>query len=296
MEAQRYSNPSQYLRQFNNQKRKVDIKTLLYLESSIKAQDPRRVKKYHEIVLEQMKESLKEVERIGDYNGDEVLQREYVAGFEMMVQVFDKDFRKAEELRDSMDESFEHLQRYYATITGAEDLMYEASYKMEAAEDHFSNTHYLEFERDQEIVDRFNNLDEATLHSRDMSLAFFRVEYEVQTLMDHINGQEMDSIEADIVRVKEAIGLSQTDLAEYADFEGEDDLIRELEDYLADILEEVNYNLIPLAEKLQNRYLDEKDYESAQKDLQRFVDRHEGRVEDFYETRADFIEEYLPED
>ncbi len=296
MEAQRYRNPSQYLRQFNNQKRKADIKTLMYLEASLKAEDPRRVKKYQEIVLEQMKDSKRELERIGAYKGDDVLQREYVAGFEMLVKVFEKDFKRAEDLRDSMDDSYDNLKQYYALVTEAEDHMYEASYKIEAAEDHFINTNYLDFERDQEIVNRFDMIDEASLHSRDMTLAFFRVEYKVQKMMDHIKDDELDSLEADIVSIKEAIGQSGEDLKEYSDFEGEDDLIEELEDYLGDMLEEVNFNLIPLVEQLQNKYLDEKDYQNAQKDLQRFVDRHEGRVEDFYETRADFIAEYLPED
>ena len=296
VEAQRYRNPSQYLRQFNNQKRKADIKTLLYLEASLKNEDPRRVTRYLEIVTEQMKESKKEVERIGSYKDDVILQREYVAGFELMVAVFEKDFRKVESLRDSAYDSFENLQEYYAQVTAAEDLMYEASYKMEAAEDHFINANYLEFERDQELVQRFDDLDEASLHSRDMTIAFFRVEYQVQQMMDHIKGQELDSIESDIIDIKEAINISGKEVKEYSDFEGEDWLIKELEDYLEDMLEEVNFNLIPLAEKLQNRYLGEKEYANTQKDLERFVDRHEGRVEDFYETREDFVWAYLPED
>lgn len=296
IEAQRYRNPSQYLRQFNNHKRKADIKTLLYLEANLKAEDPRRVQKYQEIVLSQLKDSKKELARIGPYQEDDVLQREYVSGFEMMIDAFDKDFRRAGALGDSMNDSYESLKRYYSAMTEAEDHLYEASYKIDAAEDHFINTYYLEFERDQEIIDRFNKLDEATLHSRDMTLAFFRVEYQVQAMMDHINNKELDSIQDDIIDIKEAIGLSGGELKEYAEFEGEDDLIEELEDYLGDMLEEVNFNLIPLSEQLQNRYLDEKDYQSTQKDLQRFVDRHKGRVEDFYETRADFIEEYIPEE
>ena len=295
-EAQRYRNPSQYLRQFNNQKRKADIKTLLYLESSIKGEDPRRIQKYHEIVLEQMKEAKKEVERIGAYKGDDVLQREYVAGFEMLIAVFDKEFRKAEDLRDSMYDSYDMLKRYYAEVTGAEDIMYEAFYKIEAAEDHFAKTNFLEFERDPEIVLRFDELDIATLHSRDMTLAFFRVEYPVSVLIDNIKAKDFDSIETNIADINNAIDLSVEDVKKYADFEGEDWLIKELEDYIGDMKEEVNFNLVPIAEELQNRFLDEKDYNSAVKDLDRFVDRHEGRVQDFFDTREDFIYAYLPEE
>ena len=296
MEAQRYRNPSQYLRQFNNQKRKADIKTLLYLEASIKDEDPRRVAKYHEIVLDQMKESKKEVQRIGAYNGDDILQREYVAGFDILINVFDKDFRKAEEMRDSMYDSFQHLEKYYAQVTGAEDIMYDAFYKIEAAEDHFIKTNFIEFERDQEIVLRYDELDIATLHSRDMTLAFFRVEYQVSTLMDDIKAKDFDSIQSSIGKINRAIEVTVEELKEYAEFDGEDWLIEELEDYIGDMKEEVNFNLVPIAEQLQNRFLDEKDYNSAVKDLDRFVSRHEGRVEDFFETRDDFVYAYLPEE
>lgn len=297
-EAQRYRNPMQYLRQFNNQKRKVDIKTLLYLESSLKGEDPRRVEKYHEIVLDQMKESKREVERLGDYDGSDLLQREYIAGFEMLVTVFEKDFLKAEQLRDSMYESFANLEKYYELVTEAEDHMYEAFFKIEAAEDYFVKTHYLEFERDQEIVERYNDLDLATLHTRDMTIAFFRIEYKVQVLIDDIEAKDFDSIEDDIVNINAAIDESGRQIKKIDEdgFEGEEYLIAELEDYIGDMKEEVNFNLVPLAEQLQNRYLNEKDYDSAQRDLERFVDRHKGRVEDFYDTREDYIYDYLPEE
>jgi hypothetical protein len=296
VEAQRSRNPSQYLREFNNQKRKADIKTLLYLEASIKGEDPRRVQKYHEIVLEQMKESKKEVERIGPYGDDEILQREYVAGFEMLVTAFEKEFRKAEVLRDSMFNSFDMLKKYYTQVTEAEDMMYEAFYKITAAEDYFIKTNYLEFERDQKILERFDNLDIASLHARDMTIVFFRVEYSVERLIEHINAGVYDSIENDISDLNRAIDKSVEEFEDFSDFDGEDDLIEELQDYIADMKEEINFNLVPVAEKMQNRFLDEKEYNAAQRELQRFVDRHQGRVEDFYETRADFIEEYLPEE
>lgn len=296
MEAQRYRNPGQYLRQFNNQKRKADIKGLLYLEASLKGADARRTQKYQEIVLEQLQESKRDIERLPPYEDDDLLKREYVAAFDMLIKAYDKGFRKAEDLRDSMYESYDHLKHYYEVVTAAEDEMYEASYKIEAAEDHFIKSYYLDFERDEEIIQRYIMLDEATLHSRDMTLAFFRVEAQVQKMLNHIEADELDSIEGDISEIRKALELSANEVEEYSDFEGEDDLLEEMTDYIEEMKEEVNFNLIPLAEKLQNRFLGEKEYENTQKELQRFIDRQEDRVEDFYEARADFIEEYIPED
>ena len=295
VDAQRYRNPQQYLREFNNEKRKIDMKSLLYLQASLKGSEPRRIERYHEMVLEQMRESRRDLERVGPYEDYEVLKREYIKGLDMLIEAYERDFGIAEKLRENKYKSYEDLKKYYDAVTAAEDKMYEAVYKLEKAEDHFAKTYYIEFERDPEIVQEYIMLDEATLYSRDMTLSFFRVEQEVQEFLSAVKEDKHDSLGIQVGEIQKAIKESEQEVAQYADFDGEDDLYQEVLGYLEEMKEEVHENLRPVAEQLANQFLDEDEYEDAQKQLQHFINRHSGRVEDFYETRNELIEEYLPE-
>lgn len=295
-QAQRYKNPQQYFREFSNQQRKINKKNLMYLKASLKGEDERRLARYREMVVEQLKESKTEIERLGPYEDYEILQREYVDGLTVFIDAYENDFGIAEELIKKRYDSYEDLKRYYDTVYMAEGKMLEASYKLEAAEDHFAKMHFFNIERDAEVEEEYARLDEVTLYTRDMTLSFFRVEAEVRDYLGVISRGHTDSLDQILIDMREAIKESKTEVAEYADFEGEDDLYEETLFYLEEMSNELNDNLRPLAAKLENQFLDEKEYNSAQRDLERFIKRHDILVDDFFETKRDLIEEYLPED
>lgn len=295
-EAQRYRNPEQYLREFTNQNRKINKKNLMYLEASLKGKEERRLVRYREMVVEQLKESRQELERVGPYEDYEILQREYVDALTIFIDAYENDFGIAEELIKNRYNSYKDLQKYYEAVYEAEDKMLKASYKMEAAEDHFANTHFFNIERDQEVIEQYAKLDEVTLYTRDMTLCFFRVDAEVREYLGVTSRGNTDSLDQILLDMREAIKTSSEEVAEYSDFEGEDDLYKETLYYLEEIKEEMNETLQPLSRQLQNEFLDEGEYRDTQKDLEKFVSRHEDLVEEFFEVKRDLIEDYLPED
>ncbi len=293
--AQRYRNPDQYLRQFTNQNRKIGIKNLLYLTATLKDADERRIAKYREIVLEQLKDSKREIERTGNYEDYEILKREYVKALEQYIGVFEKEFGAADTLLARRYDSYQDLQNYYDAVTAAEAKMLEASYRMEEAEDHFAKTYYFTVERDEELEEQYRLLDEVTLYSRDMTLAFFRTEQGVQKWLRAVEAEERDSLPQIVTEIRKYIKQSRSEVEEYADFEGEDDLYKEVKHYLDEMQDAVNQDLQPLSEQLKNKFLDEKEYRDAQRDLERFVNWHSRIVEDFFETKRELIEDYLPD-
>ncbi len=295
-QAQRYRNPDQYLRAFTNENRKISKKNFLYLAASLKGKDERRVQRYREMVLEQLKDSRKEVARIGTYDDYEILQREYMDGLALFIDAFENDFGIADSLTANRYRSYDDLKKYFDAVTKAEGEMLDAIYKMEKAEEHFAKMNYITITRDEEMERQYELLDEVTLYSRDMTLSLFRVEQSVRDFLKALNEETPDSLLHKVSDIRMAISTSEDEIAEYADFEGEDDLYYEVAGYLQDVQEEVEVNLGPIAEKLENEYLPEDEYQDAQDDLQDFVERHEDRLLDYFEARADLIEDYLPED
>ncbi len=296
VDAQKYKNPQQYLREFSNQNRKINKKNLLYLKASLKGMDERRVARYREMMVEQLKESKTAIERLGPYKDYDILKREYVDGLTIFIEAYEKDFGIAEELIKKRYDSYEDLKKYYEAVYKAEGEMMKATFKLEAAEDHFAKTHFFTLERDEEIQEEYAQLDEVTLYTRDMTLSFFRVEAEVREYLGVIGRSNMDSLDAILVDMRDAIIESKREIAEYAEFDGKDDLYEETLFYLTEMEAEMRDNLKPLAAQLENEFLDERDYRDAQRDLDKFVKRHQVLVEDFFETKRELIEEYLPED
>lgn len=295
-EAQRYRNPQQYLREFSNEHRKINIKNQLYLEANLKGEDERRVEKYRELVTEQLKESRRDLERVGTYEDYEILKREYLDGLTLFIDAYEKDYGKVATLRDSAYESYKNLMAYYDALTEAENKMLEANYKLEKAEDHFAKSYYVEVRRDEEVQEKYDRLDEVTVYVRDMSKALFRVEQHVQRLLTAVENDDMDTLGFMLTDMRNAIRESQKSISDYENFEGEDDLYEEVRYYLEEVTDEINETLRPAVDVLQNRFADVDDVEDARRDIERFKSRHKDRMEDFHEAKMEVIEEYLPED
>lgn len=295
-EAQKYKKPEQYYREFQSQNRKISRKNLIYLEAVLKDEDERKIAKYREMMVDQLKDSRQELSRIGDYDGYDILQREYMTALDMYIDAFEKEFGVAEELTAKRYDSYEDLKAYFDAVTKAEGEMLDASYKIEKAEDHFAKMHFFTIERDEEMDEQFRLLDEATLYTRDMTLSFFRVEQHSKRFLIAIKEDNTDSLSYILTDMQKDIRVSKQELAEYEEFEGNNSLIKYLNWYLDEMTIEAEENLRPLAEQLKNDYLDDKDYKKAQKELEKFIARHNDNLEEFFAIKNDLILDYLPED
>ncbi|AEV33774.1 hypothetical protein Oweho_2814 [Owenweeksia hongkongensis DSM 17368] len=295
-QAQRYKKPEQYFREFQTQKRKINKKNLMYLKASLRGDDERRVAKYREMMVDQLKDSKTELSRMGNYEGYDILQREFVDALTIYIDAYEKDFGIAEELTEHRYDSYEDLKKYYDAVTKAEGGMLDASYKMEKAEDHFAKMHFFTIDRDEEIEEEYRLLDEVTLYTRDMTLSFFRVEQHSKDFLFAINEGRTDTLDIILTEMQKDIRVSKAEIDEYADFDGEKELYKFTEYFLEEMNIEVTENLRPLADQLENKYLEDKDYKKAQKELERFVDRHNGYLDEFFETKSELILDYLPED
>lgn len=293
--AQKYKDPRQYYRVFANENRKIKRKNLMFFEASIKGEDERRVQKYREMVVEQLRESAKEIDRVGPYEDYEILKREYADALDLYIKAFDDQLGDAWALKDSMYNSWEHLNKYYDALEKAETSMLDAAYKIEEAEQHFTQKYYVDRRIDEETELTYERLDEITPHVRDMTIAFYRVHMQVEKFLMAIENQQRDTLGQMVTNIRRSIRTSQEEVADWADFE-EDDLFEETVDYMEDISEEIDEVLRPIAEAYSNEYLAEDEYEDAEDQLERFKGWYNDLVADWKETKTELVEDYLPED
>ncbi len=293
--AQRYRNPKSYIRQFENQKRKISIKNMRYLKSSLKNEDVRKVNKMREMVITQLRDSKKEIQKVGPYKDYDILQREFIKSMDIYLESFDGKFAISDSLRENMFRSYANLKKYYEAVEEAENVMLDAADRVDAAIDHFARTYYVTLIPDEELEEQNRMLDEVTLYARDMTLSFFRVQAEAKAFVADIVEGNNDSLRYRLVEMKKAIKTSTEEVQEYADFDGESGLYDELAYYLEEMENEINENLKPLAQKLEMSYLDEDEAKDVNKEYDRFLRRNEKYAEDFFDVRNAVILEYLPD-
>lgn len=293
--AQRGKNDARaYFKDFQSETRRISRKNYIYLEASVKGSDATRVERYREMVVEQLNESTKAIDRLSMYEGDDVLKREYMDALAMYVKAFGEQFKMADSLNAFKFNSFKDLMLYHTQLTDAEQNMIDASYKIKKAEEYFAKKYNVELRRDEETEEEYRILDEITLYARDMTEAFFRVDDQSQRFINVAARNHTDSLELIVNDMRVAIKTSEETIANYTDDLENDKLKRDVKFYLEDVKEELNVQMVPLAEKLDNPYMEEKEYKKAKKELENFIYQTNKYREDFFDARADLIEDYLP--
>lgn len=293
--AQRHKDPRSYYREFQSQSRRIQMKTMRYLEASVKGEEPRRVSKMREMVIEQLKDSKRELDRVGAYQGDEVLQREYLKGLDKFIKAFEKNFVEADKLVESANESFEDRMKYFEAQNEAEAEMIDALYIMEEAENYFAKTYDVDLRRDPEDKRRFDKLDLLSVYMRELSIPFYRVDAQIQSFIAAAEARKGDTLNDIVHDLRKATSESLDDLQDVPQFDGKEWLEDEVRNYLEEITEEMDETIQPLADQLSNNFLPEDEYEDAQEDLRRFKEWQADRVADFKQTKADIVERYLEE-
>lgn len=285
-----------YYREFQSQNRRLEMKKLRYLEAVVRGTDIRRITRYREMVVEQLSDSRNELSRVGGFEGDSTLWKEYMRAFDLYEQAFVEGFKDAEGLIKTRYANYDSLKAYYAILTEAEITMLDAAYVIEEAEKYFGKIHRVEVAVNEENRSKMNQLNVLSVHTREVGLAFYRVRAAVSGFIEATQSEEhaaTDTLMTLVREIQKSTALSRQDQKAMNEFE-EDDLSDFLSYYL-DEMEEVIEDLRELAGKLGNKFLEEDAYEEAQKELAKFVDWQEEELSDYRETQNALVDDFLEE-
>ncbi len=294
-EAQRYKDARSYYREFYSQTRRIQVKNMRYVEAVAKGSDERRIKKFREMVVDQLKDSKRELSRVGAYKDDDVLHREYMAGLDMYLDAYENLFGKAEELLANRYKSIENLEAYYELANKAEVKALDAGYKIEKAEDYFGKTYQVDLRRDTVMQQKMVKLDEMIVSNREVTLEYFRVEAELQRLFSAIDSNKTDNLSEIIGAIRQASRTARTrleDVEPLEDFEG----LKEQTMYFLDEVEgSIDEDLRPMAEVYEFKYKDQDDLADAREVMLSYKEFLKEMRTEFFAVREEMILDYLEE-
>jgi len=295
LEAQRFKDPRSYYREFSSQTRRIQTKNLRYVEAVAKGDDARIINKFRQMVVDQLMDSRKIIDRVGAYQDDEVLQREYLAGLDMYIEAYTVDFGAAEELTANRYKSLENLEAYFKAANEAEIKVLDAAYKIEKAEDYFGNKYQVDLRRDTVIAEKLLKLDEIIVSMREVTLEYFRVDAQLQKLFAAIAADSTDDLGLIISDLRKAVKTAEIELESKEPVRGFDDLHDQAYFFFDEVNAAIDKDLRPMAEVFQFKYKDQRDLEDAQGMLTQYQEFRDEMYAEFFEVRTELILDYLEE-
>lgn len=289
------ADPRTYYREFQSQSRRVMIKVMRYMEGTVRNEDPRRIIRYQEMVQEQLVESKRAIARIGAFNGDSLLRREFLRGLEMYQAAFSEEFSDASLIENKYN-SYEDLAKYYEAQNKSDLKLFDAAFIIEKAEDHFGKSYDVDLRRKPEDKELFDKLDLLSIYTQELTLAYFKTDAQLLHLIEAAEAGKADTLLNITKDLRYAISESKRDMQDLPEFDGKDWFEKEVEFYLNEITQALDQEIVPTAELLSNKFLPGDEYDDAMKDLEDIKEWQVDAREDFFKTLNEVVERYLPED
>lgn len=293
LQAQRYKDARSYYREFQSQNRRLGIKNMRYLEAVAQGSDERMVSKFREMVQEQLKETMRDLGRVGAYNDDDILWKEYMAALDMYVEAYSKDFGKAQELSPTKYESYENLKAYYEAASVAEIKILDANFKIEKAEDYFAKTYKVDLRRDTAARSRALRLDDITVYTRELALIYYRVDAHLLAIFKAVDENKTDTLSKVITDLRKDIRLAETEIVDVGEYDGYDDLVEFVLGYIEEVDQSIDEELRPAAEVIESKYQDQEDLADAKAAMEDYRAWHDEMSLEFFEVRKGLIEDVL---
>lgn len=289
LEAQRYKDARTYYREFQSQSRRLNIKNMRYLEAVAKGSDERMVAKFREMVLEQLKETKRDLGRVGAYNEDDVLWKEYMTAIDMYIEAYSTDFGKAQALSADKYTSYEKLKAYYEASSVAEVKLLDANFKIEKAEDFFAKTYKVDLRRDTAAINKALRLDDITMYTRDLALIYYRVDAHLLAIFKAVDVNRTDTLSKVITDLRKDIRIAQAEIEEVGDYKGDEDLVDFILGFIEEIDGSIDEELRPAAEILEARYQDQENLADAKDAMADYKAWHDDMALDFFAVREEMI-------
>jgi hypothetical protein len=293
MEAQRFKDARTYYREFQSQSRRLGIKNMRYLEAVAQGNNERQIAKFREMVLDQLKETKRDLSRVGPYKEDDVLWKEYMASIDMYIDAYDSDFGKAQALSAEKYTSYENLKAYFEAASVAEIKLIDANFKIEKAEDFFAKTYNVDLRRDTAARSRALRLDDITVYTRDLALIYYRVDAHILAIFKAVDENNTDTLSKVITDLRKDIRVAQAEIEEVGDFDGYDDLLEVVLGFIEEVDASIDEELRPITEVIEAKYQDQSDLSESKSDMDDYRAWHDDMALDFFEVRKELILDVL---
>ncbi len=224
--------PRTYYNRLNNEIHVFHYKSMNFYQTHLTESMGKSATARLKAVNEQLVLSRKRVESVPAYRSDAKLRDTYLAGLDSLIDIFENDFKKIENLKRYRQQSYKDLLSYYNALNDAEKRVKKAEEMLILAEEDFSTNNSMKLQRDTDRDLRYKKFEQINGLSRAMTLQFYKVDHQLKSYLEIIDGNR--NLNLDTYDLDEKVAQLRAD-AEEALIEIN---ILELEDFNTDFQKE----------------------------------------------------------
>ena len=287
-----------YYRKMLNETKKISKKRMKYMQVSLQNESPAKVDKYRAMVVDQLETSIKAIKKMKAFKGDTAYRNDYVRILSMYQKAYTESFEEIQNLGDSAKTSYESMIILLNAEEAMDDEIAEAKEKLERADLYFSNKYNFDVIVDEEREEQYELLDAVIIYTRDIKRSYYRVEALLIKFPTNFATGDIE-IKQERYRQREtvkAIEITRSDLIKIGDFEGDDNHVKDVLSILEDLESACNKDLSDILDLLDDGSYDERAWDKGIKKYEAFVSDLHKYTDEYYESKAEFIYRYSPDD
>lgn len=190
-----FSSPGAYGDALFNEHAAVANRNMEYLQYSVHSDDYTLVENKRMALIQQIQESLQNVNAMPPYEGDSKLRDEIAAVFQAYLESFRVEFSQVNTLRQTSRESYEAMEKYLQATTDAEKKLDAAGDRAQAAQAAFARKYKIQLVEDEEKAAGSKLLGRMNNYYRAIFLRVFKIskkDAEFSDALDEKNAGKMD--------------------------------------------------------------------------------------------------------
>lgn len=227
---QEFAHPIDYNNYIVEEMNLIVMKNLEYISQSVHSDNFEAIEAKRKNVIRQIKASHKRVHGQKAYEGGGQLKIESLAVLETYQKVFEMELSEANMLKQTSQESYEAMEKYFKAQDRAEKNLGLASERFQKASKRFAKKHKIdnlraEAEEGGMVENELKRISDVNEYTRKLFLAYFKVSKQNGIFFDAVNAQEKAGLEGKRRRVAMTASSVLDNLNTMKGFRGDTDFL-----------------------------------------------------------------------
>ncbi len=230
MAQKNFAHPIDYNNYIVEEMNMIVMKNLEYISQSVHSDNFEAIEAKRKNVIRQIKGAHKRVNAQKAYDGGEQLKIESLAVLQTYQKVFEMELSEANMLKQTSQESYEAMERYFKAQDKAERNLGLASERFQRASMRYAKKHKIdnlkaEAEKDGMVENELKRISDVNEYTRKLFLAYFKVSKQNGIFFDAVNAQNKAGLEGKRKRVAMTASSTLDKLNTMEGFRGDTDFL-----------------------------------------------------------------------
>jgi len=239
LSAQQTAN--EYLANLNEIHNRVSVVYLNYISEAAHGNSIRKLEKKREAVVNTIKQTISEVNRIKPYQNDAKLKSAYSNYYNVSLKVFNEDYGKLINMEEVAEQSYDQMEAYLLAREKANEVLNSAGIKLDSAFNSFAAANNITIvENESKISRKLEAASKVNQYYDELFLIFFKSSKQEMYLVDAFNRNDFSSFEQNRITLQKYSEEGLEKLKTAQSFYGDGSLINNCRRLLDFFLQEAN--------------------------------------------------------